>query len=62
MIRSIESRLKWGLLAGSLALSAVLGLTAWYWVRQQVRDLLDYQLEQVARALVDHEFGRSAGL
>jgi two-component system, OmpR family, sensor kinase len=62
VIRSIESRLKWGLLAGSLTLSAMLGLTAWYWVGQQVRDLLDYQLEQVARALVDHEFGRSTDL
>lgn len=62
MIRSIESRLKWGLLAGSLALSILLALTAWYWVGQQVRDLLDYQLEQVARSLVDHDFGRSTDL
>ncbi len=62
MILSIEARLKWRLLAGSLALSVLLALTAWYWVGQQVRDLLDYQLEQVARALVDHDFGRSTDL
>ncbi|WP_284617244.1 sensor histidine kinase [Aquabacterium humicola] len=58
-MRSIESRIKWRLLLGSLGLSAVLGLTAWWWVGRQVRDLLDYQLEQVARTLVDHDFARA---
>ncbi len=61
-MRSIEARLKWGLLAASVTLSALLGFTAWYWVGQQVRDLLDYQLEQVARALVDHDFGTTSDL
>jgi signal transduction histidine kinase len=54
---SIETRLKGRLLLGSVALSVALALTAWWWVGRQVRDLLDYQLEQVARTLVDHDFG-----
>lgn len=61
-MRSIEARLRWRLLVGSLALSAVLALIAWAWSGRQVRELLDYQLEQVARALVDHDFTRSGEL
>ena len=61
-MRSIETRLKWQLLLGSLVLSAVLALTAWSWAGRQVRDLLDYQLEQAARALVDHDFSRPGDL
>jgi two-component system OmpR family sensor kinase len=61
-MHSIESRLRQRLLMGSVALSVALALTAWWWVGRQVRDLLDYQLEQVARALVDHDFSRSTDL
>jgi two-component system OmpR family sensor kinase len=54
-MHSIESRLRSRLLAGGLALSALLAWAAWSWSGHQVRQLLDYQLEQAARALVDHE-------
>jgi two-component system OmpR family sensor kinase len=54
-MHSIESRLRSRLLAGGLALSALLAWAAWTWSGHQVRHLLDYQLEQAARALVDHD-------
>lgn len=52
-MRSIERQLTQRLLLGSLALSLLLGVTVWWLVGRQVRDLLDYQLEEVARTLLD---------
>lgn len=60
-MRSIESRLKWQLLLGSLAVSAALALAVSLLVAKQVRELLDYQLEQVARTLIDHQFDELDG-
>ena len=49
---SLESRLKRRLLLGVLLVSLVLGFTVRTQVHQQQRELLNYQLEQVARALI----------
>lgn len=49
---SLESRLKRRLLLGVLLVSLVLGITVRTQVHQQQRELLNYQLEQVARALI----------
>jgi two-component system OmpR family sensor kinase len=49
---SLESRLKRRLLLGVLLVSLVLGVTVRTQVHQQQRELLNYQLEQVARALI----------
>jgi len=62
MTGTIESRLRARLLLGGLALSALLAVIAWWWSGRQVRELLDYQLEQVARALVDHDMTRMGPL
>ena len=48
---SLESRLKRRLLVGVLLVSVVLGIAVYVQVDQQQRDMLDYQLEQVARAM-----------
>lgn len=49
---SLESRLKRRLLLGVLLVSVVLGVTVRNQVHQQQTELLNYQLEQVARALI----------
>ena len=49
---SLEIRLKRRLLLGVLLVSLVLGVTVRTQVHQQQRELLNYQLEQVARALI----------
>lgn len=49
---SLESRLRHRLLLGVLLVSIVLGVTVRMKVHQQQSDLLNYQLEQVARALI----------
>jgi two-component system OmpR family sensor kinase len=49
---SLESRLKRRLLLGVLLVSLVLGVTVRNQVHQQQTELLNYQLEQVARALI----------
>ena len=49
---SLESRLKRRLLAGVLLVGAVLGIAVYVQVDQQQREMLDYQLEQVARAML----------
>jgi len=49
---SLESRLKRRLLVGVLLVSLVLAVTVRTEVHKQQQELLDYQLEQVARALI----------
>lgn len=49
---SLESRLKWRLLLGGLLVGIVLAVAVRTQVRHQQVDMLDYQLEQVARALI----------
>lgn len=49
---SLESRLRRRLLVGVLLVTVVLGLTVRMTVRKQQSILLNYQLEQVARALI----------
>lgn len=49
---SLESRLKWRLLLGGLLVGIVLAVAVPTQVRHQQVDMLDYQLEQVARALI----------
>ena len=49
---SLESRLKRRLLVGVLLVSVVLAVTVRTQVHQQQQELLNYQLEQVARALI----------
>lgn len=49
---SLESRLRRRLLVGVLLVSLVLGVTVRMAVHQQQSNLLNYQLEQVARALI----------
>ena len=49
---SLESRLRRRLLVGVLLVSLVLGVTVRMAVHQQQSKLLNYQLEQVARALI----------
>lgn len=59
-MHSLQRQLRWRLLLGSLAVGVLLAGTATWLTQRQVRDLLDYQLEQVARTLVDHDFNRLA--
>lgn len=55
---SIAARLLRRLLLGGAALGLLLaGVMAWL-VQDQTEELLDYQLEQVARVLIDHDFSR----
>src|SRR5664279_5443397 len=49
---SLESRLKRRLLVGVLLVSVVLAVTVRTQVVKQQKELLNYQLEQVARALI----------
>ncbi|MDD3937058.1 HAMP domain-containing sensor histidine kinase [Rhodoferax sp.] len=49
---SLEARLKRRLLVGVLLVSVVLGLAVRTEVNRQQREMLDYQLEQVARAML----------
>jgi two-component system, OmpR family, sensor kinase len=51
-MNSLESRLKRRLLLGVLLISIVLGIAVRTQVNTQQRELLDYQLEQVARAML----------
>lgn len=56
---SLESRLKRRLLLGVLLVGIVLGLTVRLQVERQQGELLDYQLEQVARAIIHSDLQRS---
>ncbi|MCW7538783.1 ATP-binding protein [Aquabacterium sp. A7-Y] len=57
---SIERQLRWRLLFGSLAVSALLSAAVALLVAREVSGLLDYQLEQVARVLVERDIGSLA--
>lgn len=54
MVRGLLMRL----LAGGLLLGLALAASVGWLVTEQTRELLDYQLEQVARVLIDHDFSR----
>ncbi len=55
---SIARRLLWRLLSGCLLVGLVMAITVAALVARQTQELLDYQLEQVARVLIDHDFNR----
>lgn len=55
---SLVRRLLVRLLAGGLLLGLALAASVGWLVTDQTRELLDYQLEQVARVLIDHDFNR----
>jgi len=55
---SLVRRLMVRLLAGGLLLGLALAASVGWLVTDQTRELLDYQLEQVARVLIDHDFNR----
>jgi two-component system OmpR family sensor kinase len=55
---SIARRLLLRLLSGCLLVGLVMAITVAALVARQTQELLDYQLEQVARVLIDHDFNR----
>lgn len=57
---SIGQRLLWRLLPGCVLISLALASVVAWRAARQTGELLDYQLEQVARVLIDHDFARLA--
>lgn len=55
---SIAARLLQRLLLGGAVLGLLLAAVVAWLVQDQTEELLDYQLEQVARVLIDHDFSR----
>lgn len=55
---SIARRLLWRLLSGCLLVGLVMAVAVATLIARQTQELLDYQLEQVARVLIDHDFNR----
>ncbi len=58
---SLKSRLHRRLLLGALLVSLVLGVTVHQQVHRQLGEFLDYQLEQVARALIRSDLQGTTG-
>lgn len=55
---SIARRLLWRLLPACVLIGVALAAAVMALVARQTSELLDYQLEQVARVLIDHDFTR----